>query len=667
MYHIGTDLDEATQPGYQYSDKPYGAPQSHWHENQQHYVHNNQYPISAPAVPSAGDDYFSFSAVPDPQHATNNPSEIYPSLFSNQGGKEQKAPKYQVQQPANLRAAPSRIRHRSNLSHSFTNSDGYGQPHALLEPESNQQATQHSKLVAPPLKKNRNPGFRLQLDNLDAPNPLQKFHLQILASPHSDSSFEVTYDNMRIMDRDVFLQHGGNGNLDQGQENVTPLMNPPQTTENGYFGAFENFDTTNNGGGDMLGGYLTVPPEADGQDSKNSDTNSDMDNYLAFPVDDFQAMYEYPKGDNGKENAQFQGLNMSALGYYDPDNSTRADASFEPIMFNSGHEEHDYNAHPEFQHVPQHAPQNEMLSHDIHRHDLQHHNVSNLHDRNASGGQNLQIRKQRPESQGHHHALVHNHIYEQQDETRHKDQHQGLDHANHIEFRHEQPRHEPHLHEQPRHEIQRQELHHEHTHLHQLPQNVRAFQPSRPELERSVSAPSATGKVTDKKLLIKKKKTPKGVVCSICERFISRDFSRHMRIHNEVGRFQCVFPRSYCKHRSGKFNRPYDYKKHLLNMHFNFDDPSAKTLANLTEKLNVTGQCIACGQKFIAIEWLDQHILTKDLTRKCPELQRLEQVFIEESEQSTTNDHPEDTSHDDGLLVEELEDKFFVEDYDDSN
>lgn len=131
---------------------------------------------------------------------------------------------------------------------------------------------------------------------------------------------------------------------------------------------------------------------------------------------------------------------------------------------------------------------------------------------------------------------------------------------------------------------------------------------------------------TSLELKSSKKKLMKGTVCSICDRFISRDYSRHMRIHNEAGRFKCVFPPGYCNHKSRKFNRPYDFKKHLLNMHFRFDEVAAKLAPNLTEKLNAGGHCTACGDRFVASEWLDNHILSKDEATKCYKLQELEQV-----------------------------------------
>lgn len=113
----------------------------------------------------------------------------------------------------------------------------------------------------------------------------------------------------------------------------------------------------------------------------------------------------------------------------------------------------------------------------------------------------------------------------------------------------------------------------------------------------------------------KKKKPPKGVVCPICDKYISRDYSRHQRIHDEVSRFSCVFPRSVCLHKKNKFNRPYDYKKHLLNVHFKFDDPHARAAPNLTEKLEVWGHCAGCGARFRGHEWLESHVLGGD---RCP-------------------------------------------------
>ncbi|CAI5760601.1 unnamed protein product [Candida verbasci] len=114
-----------------------------------------------------------------------------------------------------------------------------------------------------------------------------------------------------------------------------------------------------------------------------------------------------------------------------------------------------------------------------------------------------------------------------------------------------------------------------------------------------------------------KKRVLKGAVCHVCNKFISRDLTRHMRIHNEIGRFQCVYPKHMCNHKTQNFNRPYDYKKHLLHRHFIFDKPEGKSANKLTDKLPITGACSACGARFVASEWLDDHILTKDLKKRC--------------------------------------------------
>ncbi|CAN3376486.1 hypothetical protein DIURU_000147 [Diutina rugosa] len=141
--------------------------------------------------------------------------------------------------------------------------------------------------------------------------------------------------------------------------------------------------------------------------------------------------------------------------------------------------------------------------------------------------------------------------------------------------------------------------------------------PPRPSmLSRTHSSPNFT---IDRQVVgAKKKRTPKGAVCSICEKYISRDLTRHMRIHNDVGRFQCVYPKSMCNHKTQYFNRPYDYKKHLLHMHFKFDDPKGKAAHTLTDKLPSAGQCSACGAKYIAKDWLEFHVLSQDPESRCP-------------------------------------------------
>lgn len=105
--------------------------------------------------------------------------------------------------------------------------------------------------------------------------------------------------------------------------------------------------------------------------------------------------------------------------------------------------------------------------------------------------------------------------------------------------------------------------------------------------------------------------------CNVCGKRITRDMSRHMRTHQSISRFTCKFPKNQCRHKSGRFNRPYDYKKHLLNRHFKFDVGEIKKLHNLSDKLDHWGTCV-CGVRFIGKDWLNDHILTDDVNKKCP-------------------------------------------------
>lgn len=109
--------------------------------------------------------------------------------------------------------------------------------------------------------------------------------------------------------------------------------------------------------------------------------------------------------------------------------------------------------------------------------------------------------------------------------------------------------------------------------------------------------------------------------CNICGKKISRDMIRHMWTHQSEKRFKCVFPKESCQHKSGMFNRRYDFKKHLLNKHFRYDDVAAKKEHNLREKLSQWGTC-PCGKKFLSGDWLSQHILTKNEHQRCPLLLR---------------------------------------------
>lgn len=144
----------------------------------------------------------------------------------------------------------------------------------------------------------------------------------------------------------------------------------------------------------------------------------------------------------------------------------------------------------------------------------------------------------------------------------------------------------------------------------------------RPKFHRTDSNQSnaSVSSVGSNKEALKKKKPGKGSVCVVCDKFISRDLTRHMRIHDEIGRFKCVYPRLTCNHKTGKFNRPYDYKKHLLRSHFEFDNPRGRNHNTLTDMIPLHGECLACGARFSAQEWLDEHVLGGD--NRCPGLLR---------------------------------------------
>jgi hypothetical protein len=99
--------------------------------------------------------------------------------------------------------------------------------------------------------------------------------------------------------------------------------------------------------------------------------------------------------------------------------------------------------------------------------------------------------------------------------------------------------------------------------------------------------------------------------CTKCGRYISKDLARHMRVHEAIPRFKCLYPRGQCTHKSGYFNRQYDFKKHLLHCHFSFHDKSVKRYNSLSEKLDHEGRC-PCGRILTAREYLNSHVMLKD-------------------------------------------------------
>ncbi len=97
--------------------------------------------------------------------------------------------------------------------------------------------------------------------------------------------------------------------------------------------------------------------------------------------------------------------------------------------------------------------------------------------------------------------------------------------------------------------------------------------------------------------------------CHICHKYYRRDLPRHLRTHQATARFQCPYPRAQCPHKRGQFNRPYDYKKHLLHCHFTFDEQKrVRGFRDLRSKLSYWGTC-GCGNRFLAEDWLATHII----------------------------------------------------------
>jgi hypothetical protein len=99
-------------------------------------------------------------------------------------------------------------------------------------------------------------------------------------------------------------------------------------------------------------------------------------------------------------------------------------------------------------------------------------------------------------------------------------------------------------------------------------------------------------------------------ICFKCGRVIYGDICRHMRTHDSKGGFKCLYPRVYCPHVRGFFNRRHELKKHLLHKHFVLCDKNVKSLKSLTGKLEHEGTC-PCGKRMKASEWLE-HIVARD-------------------------------------------------------
>lgn len=121
-------------------------------------------------------------------------------------------------------------------------------------------------------------------------------------------------------------------------------------------------------------------------------------------------------------------------------------------------------------------------------------------------------------------------------------------------------------------------------------------------------SPSANG-ILFKNLSCDEQTKYKKYHCPVCKKYFRRDLPRHLRIHQRVARFVCPYPRDQCSHKRGQFNRPYDYKKHLLHSHFQFDEAKlVRGFRDLKSKLTHYGSC-NCGKRFRADKWLDDHVM----------------------------------------------------------
>ncbi|KAF3993132.1 hypothetical protein FT663_00956 [Candidozyma haemuli var. vulneris] len=580
----------------------------HLHYNPLNLSHFQSGPISAPAAPSSGDDYFTF-VVPhndnlvagdytlSSQHEHTDAGSSYAQQNSQLRFNQWKpqpgssTPKRgghfgSRQRTFSDKKARSKSRLSNAITHEAEDSRVISDSPPILAPssEASNRKPDFAKSNGTSSLKKKNPGFHIALDNLQGPNVVARMKDQnLVSSVGSESRLDLPHQSMKISDPDVLFHQNG-VEWDSGQENVTPLMNPPNTSDLGYFGSYDgqlaDHDASFNvSDGGMPAGYLSLPKDVERSSVARSDDNStDFDDFANVNFDSFvpvpESFEEYNHSIPNFENNYLENSFGHNVGHHHTQHHAHVDHAA-----NHQYDHHEYptHTHSHSQHLP-------------HTHVQQHQPLANHH----------------PHQHSHQHQHPHQHTHE-------------YAHASHN---HSQ-----------------QDLHSgiatNQSHTHMVPMSYReqfgqtndsptptthSLFVNRPVLERSQSAQSAITPVV-KTEVKKKKKSSRVVICPICDKHISRDFTRHSRIHNEIGRFQCVFPRSTCSHKSGKFNRPYDYKKHLLNVHFTFDDPKARLAPNLKEKLLVRGHCNSCGQHFTGNDWLDEHVLNTDRSKRCPKLQ----------------------------------------------
>lgn len=615
--------------------------------------------ISAPATTEMSDDYFSFVGLESLQERENEDARLdfqngeYPQaapqfqygfLNQNQNQSQNSVPFFgsanedknalssQPQIPHNLtRSAsshvPSRTARRrtfsaqrphlkSNLSMSY--SGFVNQDVAVMSPETSNNNSDDAKnnnystdsYEQASRKKNRNPGFRIKLDDLGPKSKKSmgpstggsvghsgNMYVSPGASQRSESvqntpsmrtgfkspileNFQV-YSSHDMYGGELILAMSASAKLDFGQETVTPLMYPPQTDNRDYFGEYSEISAP--GKTDSL----QMSHEAIYNSSKIENHTGSLSTRLNAGyneyanLNDFQPLltkrsydqssnrdefyYENANSDDHKVEAQFTPVGFDG---FSATNLASTENGMEFQTYNQGDNALNYyNTRNMLYGDGQEQAEDEMSS--LHEPKLQ-------YKTHTSGlNQKKLLSPFRNEFELNYETF--NGKSEEEWQVFQSDGTKGNTKAN------------------PKPRLKK-------TKEQSLPQE---------DGDDSVGA------------TVTKKKAVKGTMCTICDKFISRDYSRHMRIHDQSGRFQCVFPAGFCNHKSRKFNRPYDYKKHLLNVHFKFNDSKVKLEPNLTEKLHVEGKCTACGASFVASEWLDDHIMSEDFDKRCHKLQEM--------------------------------------------
>lgn len=604
--------------------------------------------ISAPAISNPSEDYFSWTTEPVLLLVEND--DLIPDRMQKNENLQHNLA-HILPQPArpSRRYSSNKIRHRSNLSHSYMDESSesvpgslFARPEHLFGPQPDSYGVDESPKISkapmpkgkPKPKPNKKPGFFLKLDDLNSPVHKVKHQHQAMTGPVSDPNHGTAYDKMEFFESDVYLQQSGTGGVTRKHENITPLMFPPNSEDLGYFGQLDQPDKSSNLEADPFpGGYLNVTSKIHDPigHSGTSGNNSDIDSYLNFPVDAYTSVAAYEKShyDNHVPD------------YAEEMENTKIEAHFTPISgfrhdhdFSQDYDENQLHHNTELQDYS-HDP---LLEHGHDNSDGHFTQQDHKFNNHSYGDHNQDYHQDYNYNHSHDHAPKHEHEHISQSYV---GSHQGQ--ANYQEdhllqnksIRHHQSEGVSFVKRPPQSSYDEYQYGEQNSYSEKtlsIPLESESLSDIQSASQAVESSDTDQVGSTEKKAMPKKRKGVKGIVCSVCGKLIVRDFSRHIRIHDEAGRFQCIFPQGYCKHKSRKFNRPYDYKKHLLNVHFKFDEASAKIAPNLTEKLHVWGQCNACGERFVANDWLEGHILTTDLTRKCYELQRIENLHKAEQE-----------------------------------